>query len=212
MDMEGHDPRKNNEVSVSINTARDNNINMGDYMHVYIKDKKYDLLVVGIYQSMNNMGRGIRLYEGTVKEADPDYVYGILISLKDSNNINSYIKDMKDRYGEKIDISDRQNEFNDQISSATGGSFISVMMILLIMLSICFLNIFNIVLMNINEERKIGFLTVAFNIITTNVFTDFYLAEWIYFLLFMVYIVMITVNYNKLVQYRRVPEDLKALA
>lgn len=57
-----------------------------------------------------------------------------------------------------------------------------------------------------------GFFTVAFNIVTMNLFTDFYLAEWIYFLLFMIYVVMVTVNYNKLVQYKSVSKDPKALA
>lgn len=154
VDMEGRDPEKNDEVSVSVNTARNNNIHAGDYMQVYIKDKKYSLLVVGIYQSLNNLGKGIRLYEGTVKEADPDYVHSILLDLKDKNGINSYIKDMKAKYGGKIDIADRQNEFDDQISMMTSSSAVSVFMIIAIMLSICFLNIFNIVLMNINEERK----------------------------------------------------------
>jgi ABC-type transport system, involved in lipoprotein release, permease component len=153
-DMEGRDPLKGNEVSVSVNTARDNNIHVGDYMQVYIKDKKYDLLVVGIYQSLNNLGKGMRLYEGTVKEADPNYVYSILLDLKDKSSINSYMDDMKSKYGEKIIINDRQSEFDGQISMMNSGSTASVMMIIVIMLSICFLNIFNIVLMNINQERK----------------------------------------------------------
>lgn len=153
-DMEGRDPQRDDEISVSINTAKANNIHIGDYMVVYIKDKKYDLLVVGIYQSLNNLGRGVRLYEGTVKEADPDYMYSILLDLKDKNGIKSYINDMKDRFGEKISIAERQGEFDDQISMMNSGSLASVMMIIVIMLSICFLNIFNIVLMNINQERK----------------------------------------------------------
>lgn len=37
--MEGRNPEKMNEVSVSINTARANNKNVGDYLDVYIKDK-----------------------------------------------------------------------------------------------------------------------------------------------------------------------------
>ena len=154
MDMEGRDPQKNNEVSVSVNTAKNNNIHLGDYMQVYIKDKKYDLLVVGIYQSLNNMGRGIRLYEGTVKEADPDYTCSILLDLKNKSGINFYIKEMKAKYGDNVDVKNRQTEFDDEISMMTGSSFISVFLIIAIMLSICFLNIFNIVLMNINEERK----------------------------------------------------------
>jgi hypothetical protein len=57
-----------------------------------------------------------------------------------------------------------------------------------------------------------GFIAVAFNIVTMNFFSDFYLAEWIYFMLFMIYVVIVTVNYNKLVQYKSVSKDPKALA
>ena len=40
----------------------------------------------------------------------------------------------------------------------------------------------------------LGILAAAFNIITTNAFANLYLAEWIYFLLFMTFIVLITMN------------------
>jgi len=46
----------------------------------------------------------------------------------------------------------------------------------------------------------LGFAAAVFNIITTNAFTDFYLAEWIFFPLFMVYIVLVTINYGKIRQ------------
>lgn len=154
MDMEGRDPKKTDEVSVSVNTAKDNKIYVGDYMQVYVNSKKLNLLVVGIYQSLNNLGRGIRLYENTVRDADPGYEHMILLDLKDKNNINSYINDIKAKYGDKIEINDRQSEFGKEISMMNEGSLVSVMMIIVIMLSICFLNIFNIVLMNINQERK----------------------------------------------------------
>ena len=47
-----------------------------------------------------------------------------------------------------------------------------------------------------------GFFLAIFNIITTNAFSSLYIAEWVYFLLFMVYIVTITLNYNKIVNMR----------
>lgn len=43
-----------------------------------------------------------------------------------------------------------------------------------------------------------GFLIAVFNIVTMNMFTDFYISEWIFFLLFMVYMVLVTLQYDKL--------------
>ena len=45
-----------------------------------------------------------------------------------------------------------------------------------------------------------GFFISIFNIVTTNAFTDFFIAEWIYFLSFMIYVVLITLIYEQLVQ------------
>lgn len=58
-------------------------------------------------------------------------------------------------------------------------------------------------LMNPNIEKRIGifaFLVAGFNIVTTNAFSSLFIAEWIYFLLFMIYMVIITLQYDKLVR------------
>ena len=66
----------------------------------------------------------------------------------------------------------------------------------------CFLSFMSIaVFMHPHVNKAIGILgilTAAFNIITTNAFTDLYVAEWIYFLLFIIYIVLITINWVRL--------------
>jgi hypothetical membrane protein len=46
-----------------------------------------------------------------------------------------------------------------------------------------------------------GFLTVIFNIVTTNAFTALYVAEPVYFLLFMIYLVIVTTQDDRLVQF-----------
>ncbi len=56
-------------------------------------------------------------------------------------------------------------------------------------------------LMNRDIPKYIGILGFAaafFNIITTNAFTNLYVAEWIYYLCFIAYVVFITLQYDKL--------------
>lgn len=55
----------------------------------------------------------------------------------------------------------------------------------------------------------LGYLIVAFNIVTTNAFTDLYFAEWIYFALFMAYILLITLNYKKFGQPGLAPAQIE---
>ena len=67
----------------------------------------------------------------------------------------------------------------------------------------CFINFTAIgFLMNPKIHKgvsAVGFLASVFNIVTMNAFTDFYVSEWIYFLLFMAYLVLVTIQYEKLV-------------
>jgi hypothetical protein len=57
-------------------------------------------------------------------------------------------------------------------------------------------------LMNPKIHKSIGifgFFASVFNIVTMNAFADFYISEWIYFLLFMAYMVLVTMQYEKLI-------------
>jgi hypothetical protein len=65
-------------------------------------------------------------------------------------------------------------------------------------------------LMNPNIKKWIGitaYLVAVFNIVTTNAFSSLYIAEWIYFLLFMIYMLIITMNYDKIVQHEICPVE-----
>ena len=60
--------------------------------------------------------------------------------------------------------------------------------------------------MNPGMKKWIGvfaFLIAFFNIIATNAFSALYIAEWVYFLLFMIYVVIITLNYDYLTQHEK---------
>ncbi len=46
-----------------------------------------------------------------------------------------------------------------------------------------------------------GYAAAIFNIISQNAFTDFFLGEWIFFVLFMAYIAIVTALYSRLARY-----------
>jgi uncharacterized membrane protein len=43
----------------------------------------------------------------------------------------------------------------------------------------------------------LGIITAAFNIFTANVFEKLYIAEWVFFALFIVYALLLTYNYER---------------
>ncbi|HEY8499924.1 MAG TPA: DUF998 domain-containing protein [Clostridia bacterium] len=56
-------------------------------------------------------------------------------------------------------------------------------------------------LMNPKIHKSVGifgFFASAFNVVTMNAFSDFYISEWIFFLLFMIYMILVAVQYEKL--------------
>ncbi len=54
-----------------------------------------------------------------------------------------------------------------------------------------------------------GYLSAVFNIITMNAFSSLYIAEWIYFLLFMAYMAIIFYNYKNIVKNEGIPAGPK---
>ena len=59
--LEGSVPVLGNEVMVTEKTAQDLGVSIGDYVHYQFPDGEKDLIVTGIYQSMMNMGYGLRV-------------------------------------------------------------------------------------------------------------------------------------------------------
>ena len=51
-----------------------------------------------------------------------------------------------------------------------------------------------------------GYFAFIFNVVTMNAFVDFYVSEWIFFLLFMVYVVLVTMQYDRLAEEKDVTQ------
>ena len=59
--LEGSVPVLENEVMMTEKTAQDLGVSIGDYVHYQFPDGEKDFIVTGIYQSMMNMGYGLRV-------------------------------------------------------------------------------------------------------------------------------------------------------
>ncbi|MDE5598142.1 MAG: FtsX-like permease family protein, partial [Lachnospiraceae bacterium] len=59
--LEGSVPVLENEIMVTEKTAQDLGVSIGDYVHYRFPDGEKDFIVTGIYQSMMNMGRELRV-------------------------------------------------------------------------------------------------------------------------------------------------------
>ena len=65
----GSAPQNKDEVAIQPATAKDLGADIGDTITVTVGDKKYDLIISGMYDAMMNMGHSIRFHE----DLDLDY-------------------------------------------------------------------------------------------------------------------------------------------
>jgi putative ABC transport system permease protein len=103
LNIEGRHPQNENEVSLAINTSRELDKKPGDMVDLYIDGVKMNLLVTGVYQSIGNVGRGFRIQEVAVKNANPTFEpdsYGIV--LKDKAIWKAISQNSKINWGHRL--------------------------------------------------------------------------------------------------------------
>lgn len=154
LNLEGRSPVHNNEVSLSALTARDFGKTVGDMVELFIEGEKGFYLVTGIYQSMNGMGRGFRIQELAVRKVNPDFRaenYSVL--LHDSRDDEKFAQDMQMLFsGFNIRTTAKSGEIN--LSGITTYMALIAMTLSIIFMSVAFVIIFNLTLMNIYSDKK----------------------------------------------------------
>ncbi len=116
--MDGSGPENANEVAITHMISDKIGAKIGDTVSINNGDKENDYIVTGIYQTMNNMGEGIRFYQ----DADINYSYAMgqfAMQIKFTDNPTQKVIDER---LEKI-----QKLYPDD-DIQTGGEYISDMM------------------------------------------------------------------------------------
>ncbi len=98
--IEGTAPRDADEVAVTRITADALGADIGDKITMHMGDERREFIITAIYQSMNNLGEGVRLH--------PD----LDISFEYANGFLYYVIDFDDDPTEKV-ISDRIEKLKD---------------------------------------------------------------------------------------------------
>jgi ABC-type transport system, involved in lipoprotein release, permease component len=155
LNIKGKNPIANNEVSLAINTSRINKKDVGDYIDIFINGKKKTFLVTGVYQTLNNNAEGFRAQMAAVKDLSEDFQLALYcINLKPKVSQEYFMKYIKNRYADKIDVK-KTSEVVNNLSGAIGnGMTIPIYFIALTFAVVSFITIFNTILINIYEEKK----------------------------------------------------------
>lgn len=159
---EGSAPKYENEVAITHVIAEKIDAKIGDTIYINTSDEEVPYIVTAIFQSMNNMGEGIRFHE----EADVDYAavmggLGIQVVLSDEyseGEKKEIIEDLKDDYSEEVVMT--MTEFLNGMIGGISDQIASLKPVILALV-IC-INILIVVLMQkmffIREQGQMGML------------------------------------------------------
>jgi putative ABC transport system permease protein len=99
--VKGRNPRTDSEIAIAVGTARETGKSVGDEFELNIDGHILRFTVVGIYQSIQNLGQGFRVQASAVWRADPLFepmVYGV--HLYDASQADEFIRDIERQFGE----------------------------------------------------------------------------------------------------------------
>jgi putative ABC transport system permease protein len=155
LNIEGRNPRTSDEVSIAINTSRTLSKSVGDYIDITIRGKTKTFLVSGVYQAMINNAEGYRAQKSAIIDVEPNFEAGAYsIVFNEGADIEAFSKDFEMKFGNNISIKDSSDTFGKIFSNVGSTMSIPILLIGGVFIVVSFINIFNIVLISVYEEKK----------------------------------------------------------
>jgi len=151
--LKGMAPKLPNEIAISTIVAQNLDVTIGDTISCSIQGKNNEFIVTALFQSMNNMGKSIRLseaYEMTLEGCSGISVLGLFTDSK--SNIKSNIQLLKEAFPE-LDIKSSTEYASDTLGNVTDQIDGMRNLILLIVLGINFLITCLLVKMLVTKEK-----------------------------------------------------------
>jgi putative ABC transport system permease protein len=157
--IKGRNPQGDNEIAITNKTAVELNKTIGDYLEVYIAgEKRADLLITGIFQSYYSMGNVCRLTDEAFINNNFDWEFRTFsIYLKDQKNLDSFIKDIKDKVGSYGKVYARTEALSSIMDTITEPQEKALPPVVVLVLLVGAINVFCIVLLkNASSEKNNG--------------------------------------------------------
>lgn len=157
--IKGNNPNTGKEIAISSKVAEELNKEIGDYIGVYLEgEKRVDLLVTGIFQTYYDMGKACRMTTAVYSENNYDFEYNnYSVFLKKAEDVNTFIKDMKEKIGGSGNVIARTEAFSSIMDMIVTPQRSAVPPVTALVLLIGGINIFCIVLLkNANSEKTNG--------------------------------------------------------
>lgn len=126
------------ECAVNSKTAEEYGLQPGSKIEVLIEGINVTLDVTGIYQSMNNMGHGIRLTADTMRSLTPVYdpvTYDVY--LNEGADPSLFIKNITNKYGEGVTARLTSEVVGDFVDSILSGMYTAILFAVIFFVFTC---------------------------------------------------------------------------
>lgn len=156
---EGRNPKTGDEIAISTTMANDLHKSIGDYVTVYLDGRvRADMLITGFFQTYMQFGTMCRLTTSAYREHNCDFHYNnISVYLKNSKDMNQFIKDMKEKIDGSGNVIKRTEQYGSIMDMISEPQMKSVPPVTFLIILIAGLNIFSIVyLKNMKSQRING--------------------------------------------------------
>ncbi len=101
VNVKGRNPRTDSEIAIGVATVRETGKTVGDDFELNIEGHTLRFTVVGVYQSIQDLGHGFRTQASAVWRADPLFeptFYGV--HLANASQVDEFIRDVERQFGE----------------------------------------------------------------------------------------------------------------
>lgn len=166
----GRNPISCDEVAVNKDILKESGLNIGDYIELTVNNKNKDFKIVGEYASLLNLGYNIRLLSDSL---DDSYVPGkIFVKLKDKSYFYKFKDIIEDKYyGTSVDdvIPDIKNTLLSM--ERIVNPVVQILLVAFIIFAL--INIFNLIISENKENRRVYGIMKSFGFTTGYICTKY---------------------------------------
>ena len=152
--IEGENPKRENEVSVTVKILKDANLHVGDYIELTINNEKNTYLITGSYNTLGNNGYQIRMLNSEIEKYMPHYIYNeIFINLKNASDAVSFENHINKTFSFAGANSMEPNN-KDMIETLPDTINPITLMLIIAFVVFSIIIVFNIIIMNLMDNKK----------------------------------------------------------
>ncbi|TQR41732.1 ABC transporter permease [Paenibacillus popilliae] len=154
--LKGTNPHHKNEIAIGVNVSKKLDKDIGDVMEVYIKGKKYSLIVTGIYQAIANMSYSARITADVI----PGENFGnsndevCFVNVHDSDQSDQVVRDINEKYKVALSAVTQKTLIDSVFNLAVGLLILPMGIMDLIFIVVTCIIIYSTCRINIRKESK----------------------------------------------------------